>query len=356
MKDSAVEVITEKAWLGGRLQYATDQNGVGESNGYYENGSLKFRYPLLRSKFHGLGRSWSEDGQLVCEEPYENGELHGIRREWHASGAMKSEYVYENGRPVSGKGWHYNAKREFEEFFSNGKLHEWRRSWHSNGQLESDYFYQNGKPLEGKQWFDNGQIQCEESFSGGREDGTHRVWYKNGQLKLEAQYLQGVPEGARRVWFEDGKPESDEHYKLGRRHGLCQVWDKNGVLRTRQYCIRDVVIPRAIELLILDGRLSAQVIIRIKNAEVRRICLEEFGYARFLSQVEHEIVDRDGEQELVKLKWHPREEELALVKVKCPSTGAFYTLRVPPGMKTVKSAVAWTFDVKPNEYNPIKET
>ena len=34
-----------------------------------------------------------------------------------------------------------------------------------------------------------------------------------------------------------------------------------------------------------------------------------------------------------------------LLKVKCPSTGAFYTLRVPPGIKDVNAARQWTFGV-----------
>jgi len=356
MKNSAVDVITEKAWLGGRLQYATDQNGIGESNGYHESGLLKFRYPMLKGKFHGLGRSWSENGQLVCEEPYTNGELHGTRREWHISGAIKAEQDYKSGQPVCGKGWHPDGKLEFEEVFENGKLCGWRRSWHPNGQLESEYFYQQGQPVEGKQWFDTGQIECEEFFSGGREDGLQREWHKNGQLKLEVRFVRGVLEGARRAWFEDGKPELDERYQAGRRHGLFRLWTPNGDLKEKYFYIRGVQIEPQYAKLLEDGALSARIITRIQNAEVRRVCLEEYGYARFLTEVKHEIVDRDGEQELVKLRWHPREEMLWLVKVKCPSTGAFYTLRVPPEMKTVKAAVAWTFDVEADKYDPVKET
>ena len=94
----------------------------------------------------------------------------------------------------------------------------------------------------------------------------------------------------------------------------------------------------------------------MKNAEIRRICLEELGYARFLSQVDHQVIEKDGEYELVRIDWHKNEEPICLVKVKCPSTGAFYTLRVPLDMKTVKQAVAWTFGLKPSQYCPEKET
>ena len=43
------------------------------------------------------------------------------------------------------------------------------------------------------------------------------------------------------------------------------------------------------------------------------------------------------------------------MKVKCPSTEAFYTLRVPPTMKTVEDAVAWTFGMSGIEYSPEQE-
>ena len=104
------------------------------------------------------------------------------------------------------------------------------------------------------------------------------------------------------------------------------------------------------------GNLTAKLILRIANTAVRRICLEEFGYARFLAELPHQILDRSGEYELVKIDWHKREEPIYLVKVKCPSTGAFYTLRVPATMKTVKEAIAWTFDVNEGEYLPEVET
>lgn len=330
--------------------------GSTEAVGYHRSGRLRFQYPMLNGKFHGVCRCWAENEQLISEEFYDEGILHGVRKEWHESGVLKSELVHLKGVPCSERSWHANGQLGCEVEFVGGKLSGVRRAWYPDGQQKSEYEYQNGQPVTGKQWYSNGQLVCEESFRNGRLHGFQRGWYENGTPKHDCRYVGGVPDGLQRTWFADGQLQTEHHYREGRRHGLCQVWSKAGELRTRRYCLRDVVIPRPIELLIAAGKLNAQVIIRIKNAEVRRICLEELGYSRFLSQVEHEIVDRDGEQELVKVRWHQKEEVLCLVKVKCPSTGAFYTLRVPPSMRSVKAAVAWTFDVKPDEYDPIKET
>ncbi len=57
----------------------------------------------------------------------------------------------------------------------------------------------------------------------------------------------------------------------------------------------------------------------------------------------------------------PPEEPLVLVEVENATAEADgsrrrYFLRVPPHMRTAREAVAWTFDVPPEEYRPLTET
>ena len=111
-----------------------------------------------------------------------------------------------------------------------------------------------------------------------------------------------------------------------------------------------------IAAVLTSGKLTAKDIINTRNAAVRRICLEELGYERFLFQVGGTVIDKDGDQDLVQVDWHKSEEPIYLVKVKCPSIGVFYTLRVSPNVKTVKEAIAWTFRMKPKDYSPQIET
>ena len=347
-----------QTWLGGRLVLKGEGNYAGstEAVGYHQNGRLRFRYPMLSGKFHGICRCWAGNEQLIVEEFYEHGKLHGISKEWHESGVLKRLSVYMMGELRSEEKWFWTGQIESKSFFANGKLDGVRRTWLPSGELGSEYEYRIGLPLWGKQWYSAEQIACEENFKEGRLHGVQKGWHFCGVVKHECRYLDGAPDGAQRTWFSDGRLQSEYHYREGRRHGLCQEWKKNGDLRSRKYYLRGVAIPKRLEQRILGDNLDAKTIIGIKNTEVRRVCLEAFGYARFLSQVEHKIVGRDGEQELVKIRWHPREELLCLVRVKCPSTGAFYALRVPPGMKTVKAAVAWTFHMSPDAYDPVQET
>jgi len=50
------------------------------------------------------------------------------------------------------------------------------------------------------------------------------------------------------------------------------------------------------------------------------------------------------------------EQRIVALRVVCPSTAHEYIIRVPPSMKTVPQALAWTFDVKPGEYVLAQET
>lgn len=49
-------------------------------------------------------------------------------------------------------------------------------------------------------------------------------------------------------------------------------------------------------------------------------------------------------------------EDITFLQVKDPSSGKIYFLKVPPGMRSVQEAKAWTFGLEKEEYNPEIET
>jgi len=49
-------------------------------------------------------------------------------------------------------------------------------------------------------------------------------------------------------------------------------------------------------------------------------------------------------------------EDIAFLQVKDPSSGKIYFLKVPPDMRSVQEAKAWTFGLEKEEYNPEIET
>jgi antitoxin component YwqK of YwqJK toxin-antitoxin module len=275
------------SWLNNKLQsvYKDTERKIGEVRGYYDNGLLRFQYPLKDNSFHGIGRTWHKDGSIECQEEYVNGLRTGVKRQWYQSGKMQTEKHYKRGL-----------------------LHGPSKEWYENGNFKEYRTYENG-----------------------RTEGDLREWRSNGRLEYHGKYSNGL------------------------KHGYQKQWDENGKLITEEVYTRGIRVPRDIHRLIISERLNAKIILGIQNAAVRRVCLDEFGYARFLSQVKHEIIEKYGDYELIKIDWTKREEPIYLVKVKCHSTGAYYTLRVPPHMKTIKQAIAWTFYMDKDQYSPIKE-
>jgi hypothetical protein len=102
--------------------------------------------------------------------------------------------------------------------------------------------------------------------------------------------------------------------------------------------------------------LVAREITSCKNAEIRRLLLERFGYERFLAEMGGKTIHQDGDSSLIEIVWHKDEEKLKLVRVKDSSTERYYVLRVLPSVKTCRQAIAWSFGKSETEYQPIKET
>ena len=121
---------------------------------------------------------------------------------------------------------------------------------------------------------------------------------------------------------------------------------------------RGVTVPRRV--VFEPESLTPDEIFAEKNAEIRRVMMERFGYERLLDNARAEELDRDqdagGERRLLRVPIED-DEDLVCVAVQCPSTGHRFVLRVPPHIRTCRAAVAWTagYD-KPERYAPEIET
>lgn len=121
---------------------------------------------------------------------------------------------------------------------------------------------------------------------------------------------------------------------------------------------RGTVVPR--EIIENPECLTATRIDIEQNVEMRRALIDKFGVAAYLRETCAGIMDQN-EMGTLYLKQLPGDEPIALVRVKNSTPepdGSFkeYFLRVPPHMKTVQEAVAWTFRMNAEEYKPSLET
>lgn len=91
-------------------------------------------------------------------------------------------------------------------------------------------------------------------------------------------------------------------------------------------------------------------ILAAPNAELKQRSLKTFGYERFVKEAAMEVIDKDGEDSLL------ARGDVVFAYIKDSSTPRRYLLRVPPNMRKVKEAIAWTFNLTPAQYQPLIET
>jgi len=103
---------------------------------------------------------------------------------------------------------------------------------------------------------------------------------------------------------------------------------------------------------------SALQILNLKNAEIKSHFLNDYGRGikRFLIDLNAIVEHIDGTAKLARIFVGRYNEPLTYIIVKDISSKKYYILRVPPEVKTCKEALAWTFGMSPEDYNPIKES
>lgn len=103
------------------------------------------------------------------------------------------------------------------------------------------------------------------------------------------------------------------------------------------------------------GIITPQELLQIDNSERKREAIEKYGEEKLMDDLNGEVLDTEGDNKLVKVPQQTG-EDFVFVNVKDSSTPRRYLLRVPPTTKTVKEGIAWTFNMKTEEYNPTQET
>ena len=100
----------------------------------------------------------------------------------------------------------------------------------------------------------------------------------------------------------------------------------------------------------------------LPNAEVRREAIQRIGPDRFFSELSPEVIheDTDGAGNPRSLLRIPMQDAelgyLAAVRVVCPTTGRVYHLFPDQRATTCQEAVASTFGLPADQYNPERES
>jgi len=133
------------------------------------------------------------------------------------------------------------------------------------------------------------------------------------------------------------------------------IWAINGVRVTEQIVIQ----PETLTVEQITGE---------RNAEIRRVMRQQYGYDKYLAGVGAELIDDDCEWgKLWRAQIEGEDEPLCMVEVinstpEPDGSSKTYFLRVPPDMPTAHDAVAWTFTDDQGEaltaetYQPLQQT
>ncbi|WP_433078332.1 DUF6745 domain-containing protein [Dactylosporangium sp. CA-052675] len=153
------------------------------------------------------------------------------------------------------------------------------------------------------------------------------------------------------------RPDAVHRDNVGRLHAA----DAPALHYTDGYALhawRGMPIPS--ELVDRLGRLTYRQIAGERNAELRRVMLEHFGYERYLREAGAHRVSQDETGTLWRLNFSD-DEPLVMVEVvnstpEPDGTSRVYWLRVPPTTRTAREGVAWTFGLTEAEYRPLIQT
>lgn len=105
-----------------------------------------------------------------------------------------------------------------------------------------------------------------------------------------------------------------------------------------------------------SGTITAQEILQIDNQEIRRVAIERYDPGLWVRDVDAHVLHEEGENMLYRIERPGSEEDFIFLLVKDPSTERRYVLRVPPDVRTVNAARAYTFGIPAGEFRLTEET
>jgi hypothetical protein len=158
------------------------------------------------------------------------------------------------------------------------------------------------------------------------------------------------------MYDKNGKIKYQGQYNNYRRNGKWIVKYKE------KYYVNDLEIPKKYYYARPEN-LDPKKILRIRNIELRTYMINKIGLENIIKKLNGKTIDilPDGSQELIALDVEGaiddnQDKIIKILKVKDPSTGIYYCLRVPPNMTDCEKARRWTLYDDEGELNLVKET
>jgi hypothetical protein len=147
----------------------------------------------------------------------------------------------------------------------------------------------------------------------------------------------------------DGRGRQSDYGKVSNRQ-RAGIWQQG---KAKHYFMMGVAVSKEVFHAGPDD-LDPRDVLKTDNAQLRAALMKKIGPERLISKLPFTACDIDGENQLLKVDINKIfapddestipvgfDEQLAIVVLKCPSTGQLYYLRVPPRLKKVEHARQW---------------
>ena len=178
-----------------------------------------------------------------------------------------------------------------------------------------------------------------------KEEGIIQIRNEDGNLHADHQPAFRSP--TRIIWYQNG-----------RKHGV-----DADIYGSIHYYYENIRIPLKYHQAINKPELlTVEEVLKNPNAELRFVGMKIVGFEAIRKSKNAKTIHKDAkiDAELFHIKGI-FDEPVAYVAVwnstqEPDGTFKRYYLCVPPTVKTCKEAIAWTFNMKEDEYNPSQET
>jgi len=191
---------------------------------------------------------------------------------------------------------------------------------------------------------------------------VRRPWKRTENLLQKVQAILADIASVEVRWSEEPNYEIRLFDEQGRQYGYGKienhqrvgVWQQGKV---KHFFMMGIVVSEELYNAGPDD-LDPREILKTENTQLRASLMKKIGPERLLKKLPFVACDADGENQLLKanvsriftpdnqsmeqLRVRNRlDEQIAIVVLKCPSTGQLYYLRVPPRLKKVEHARQW---------------
>jgi hypothetical protein len=191
---------------------------------------------------------------------------------------------------------------------------------------------------------------------------VRRPWKRTQNLFQKVLATLGNIASDETRWSEEPNYEIRLFDEQGRQYGYGRIQNHQRVGVWRQgkikhYFMMGIAVSRELYHAGPDD-LDPQEVLKTENAQLRAALMKKIGPERLLKKLPFTACDADGDNQLLKaevkqiftpddqsieqLRVRNRlDDQIAIVVLKCPSTGQLYYLRVPPRLNKVEHARQW---------------